>query len=68
MTKKTQKLWNMKGCSKPKTKRNLGGKSKSAVVAGGKSAEVLAVAVNVVPIADVDQDAIANTIALATVI
>lgn len=28
MTKKTQKLWNMKGCSKPKTKRNLGGKSK----------------------------------------
>jgi hypothetical protein len=41
---------------------------KSAVVAGGKSAEVLAVAVNVAPIADVDQDAIANTIALATVI
>jgi hypothetical protein len=38
---------------------------KSAVVI---SAEVLAVAVNVAPIADVDQDAIANTIALATVI
>lgn len=28
MTKNTQKLWNMKGCSKSKTKRNLGGKSK----------------------------------------
>lgn len=26
--KKTQKLWNMKGCSKSKSKRNLGGKSK----------------------------------------
>lgn len=28
MTKKTQKLWNMKGCSKSKSKRNLGGKSR----------------------------------------
>lgn len=26
--KKTQKLWNMKGCSKSKSKRNLGGKNK----------------------------------------
>ena len=28
MTKKTQKLWNMKGCSKSKSKKNLCGKSK----------------------------------------
>ena len=28
--KKTQKLWNMKGCSKSKSKRNLGGKSKKS--------------------------------------
>jgi len=43
-------------------------KVKSVVVAGGRRTVVLALAVNVAPNADVDQDAIANTIALVTVI
>jgi len=64
--KKTQKLWNMKGCSK--SKRNLGSKSKKRGGCWWKSAEVLAHAENVALVADVVPNVIADIIAQVSVI